>query len=696
MATVSGTSLDGMAAVAVGRRKWVQFGVLGGGLALCLLYLVLPERLVFVREGLIYVGLEVAVVAAIMLGVAWYRPEVPAAWLYIAAGIASWAIGDAIWAAYVMDGKNPFPSAADAFYIPGYVLLAAGLVIAAKRRFAERDTGAILDAVVFVAVVGLVLWIYEIEPMRHGELSLFATTISIAYPLGDLLLLAVVARFMVGGAWQLASFRWLAGAVALALFGDVSIALSDVGHSSLSQRWSNMLILAGVLLFGVAALDPSMRALTQRVYSVAPIPRLRRLVLIAVAALVPAMVLIAQAVRDEPLHVTAVIVATVLTFGGALLRWGGVMGELERTIGRESLLRQYASELLETSGRERLAHLAEQTAQEIVGQGSAELRLTDAHTVGDDPRQVVAEIVVRGERVGELVARAPSGQILRLSEILPTVTNELALALERESLLESERETAATLAEQNEQLRELDKMKDQFVSTVSHELRTPLASMIGYLEVTLDGEVGELNDEQREFLEVVNRNAGRLNKLIEDILFISRVDAGRLSLDPSWVALGELGEASVVTARFAAEKKPVQLALAVEDGLPLYWGDPIRLTQMLDNLLSNAIKFTLADGTVSLSIAGNGDALRVEIADSGVGIPEDEVDRLFERFFRASTGSSAPGTGLGLSIIQSIIQAHGGTIGVRSEVGVGTTFTVDLPLPGMPGAPSQDATEVTT
>src|SRR4029450_3205472 len=125
---------------------------------------------------------------------------------------------------------------------------------------------------------------YEIEPMRHGELSLFATAISIAYPLGDLLLLAVVARFMVGAACQLPSFRWLAGAVALALFGDVSIALSDVGHSSLSQHWSNMLILAGVLLFGVAALDPSMRALTQRVYSVAPIPRLRRLVLVAVAA----------------------------------------------------------------------------------------------------------------------------------------------------------------------------------------------------------------------------------------------------------------------------------------------------------------------------------------------------------------------------------------------------------------------------
>jgi signal transduction histidine kinase len=696
MATLSGTSLDGVSGAAVGRRRRVQLAALGGGLGLCLIYVFLPEHHVFLREGLIYVGVEVAVVALIVVGVRWYRPEAPMAWLLIAAGVGSWAIGDLFWAAYVIDGRNPFPSAADAFYVPGYVLLAAGLAIAAVRRFAERDTGAALDAVVLVATLGVLLWVYVIEPMREGDLSPFATAISIAYPLGDLLLLAVVARFMVGDAWRLASFRWLAAGVGLALAGDVSIAWSDVGHSSLSQVYGNTLILAGVLLFGVAALDPSMRALTQPVYAVAPLPRLRRLVLVALGALLPATVLMVQAWRDEPLHLTAIIIATTITFGAALLRWGGVLGELRRTIGRESTLRRYAAELLETSGRQELADLAERTAREIVGNGSAEFRLTDSRAAEADPREVVTEVVVRGERLGELVAKAPSGQILRLHEVLPTVANELALALEREQLLESERATAKTLAAQNEQLRELDRMKDQFVSTVSHELRTPIASMIGYLEVTLDGEAGELNDEQRHFLEIVNRNCARLNRLIDDILFLSRVDAGRLSLDPSPVALGELAEASVVSARFAAEKKSVKLAVAVEEDVPLFRGDPLRLTQMLDNLLSNAIKFTPAEGTVSLSVGRDGDMLRVAIADSGVGIPEDEVGHLFERFFRASTGSTAPGTGLGLSIIQSIAQAHGGAVAVASTVGVGTTFTVELPLPGIPGAPTPDATEGTT
>jgi signal transduction histidine kinase len=691
MATVSGTSLDGISGVAVGRRRWTPLALLIGGLGLCLAYVVLPERLVFVREGLIYVGLEAIVVAAILLGVYWYRPDVPAAWLAIAAGIASWTIGDALWAAYVLDGENPFPSAADAFYIPGYLLLTAGLVIAAARRFAERDTGAFLDAVVLVATVGLLVWVYEIEPLRHGDQSAFATAISIAYPLGDLLLLAVMTRFMVGNAWQLASFRWLAAGIALALAGDVSIAVSDVGHSSLSQRWSNMLILAGVVFIGVAALDPSMRALTQRMYWVVPLPRLRRLVLVALAALLPATVLIVQAWRDDALHLTAIIVATVVTFLAAILRWGGVLMELGRTIGRESTLRRYATELLETSGSEQLAHLAQRTARNIVGNDSAVVRLGDTVTVPEDPRHVVVDIVVQGDRMGELVARAQSGQIMRLREVLPTVTSELALALEREELLETERRNAEQLAAQNEQLRELDKMKDQFVSTVSHELRTPLASMIGYLEVTLDGEVGELNEDQREFLEIVNRNATRLNRLIDDILFMSRFESGRLTVEPSWVSFAELAAASAETARFAAEKRGIEVRCSVEEGLPAYWGDPTRLTQLLDNLISNAIKFTDAGGTVRIEAGRDDAAIRVAIADSGVGIPEDEVGRLFERFFRASTGSSRPGTGLGLSIVQSIAQLHGGAVSVSSELGVGTTFTIGLPLPGLPDAPASES-----
>jgi signal transduction histidine kinase len=313
----------------------------------------------------------------------------------------------------------------------------------------------------------------------------------------------------------------------------------------------------------------------------------------------------------------------------------------------------------------------------------------DGDVAESAPGRFVAPVVVKGEVEAQLVVDDRAVELGRLSDSLATVANQLALALERERLLATERENADRLAEQNERLRELDRMKDQFVSTVSHELRTPLTSMIGYLELTLEGEAGELNDEQQQFLEIVNRNCQRLNKLIDDILFISRVDAGRLSFDPRWLELGELAEASVESARAAAARRSVGLQCSVAPDLPALWADPTRLKQLIDNLLSNAIKFTSEGGTAGVNVDRHDDSLVLEVRDTGVGIPEDEVGRLFERFFRASTGTAAPGTGLGLSIVKSIVDAHGGTISVESELGVGTTFTVDLPLPGLPGAPAE-------
>jgi signal transduction histidine kinase len=229
-------------------------------------------------------------------------------------------------------------------------------------------------------------------------------------------------------------------------------------------------------------------------------------------------------------------------------------------------------------------------------------------------------------------------------------------------------------------------MNDQFVSSVTHELRTPLTSMVGYLELVLTGETGELNGEQRRFLEIVNRNCERLNRLIDDILFEARGNAGWLSLDLQWVDVARLAADSVETARAAAESKGLDLRLSEEVGLPPLWADPLRLTQVLDNLLSNALKFTPEGGTVSVTAAKRADTAHVEISDTGVGIPEQELDELFNRFFRASTTASAPGTGLGLSIAKSIVEAHGGTISVESEEGTGTAFSVALPLQAPPEA----------
>jgi signal transduction histidine kinase len=268
-------------------------------------------------------------------------------------------------------------------------------------------------------------------------------------------------------------------------------------------------------------------------------------------------------------------------------------------------------------------------------------------------------VAVRGERVADLVADASPLTIRRARTSLVTVASELSLAL----------------------VRELDKMKDQFVSTVTHELRTPLTSMIGYLEILAGSEVGELTiDEQQHFLEIVARNCHRLTRLVDDILAAARIDSGRFSLDRTSVDLAHLASERVESIRASAEQKQVELRLTIDPALPPLYADPMRLGQLLDNLVSNAVKFTPARGMVGVTLATRGDTVHIEVVDTGVGIPEDEVDKLFDRFFRASTAANVQGTGLGLAIAKTIVEAHGGVLSVESEVGVGTTFAVDLPV----------------
>ena len=193
--------------------------------------------------------------------------------------------------------------------------------------------------------------------------------------------------------------------------------------------------------------------------------------------------------------------------------------------------------------------------------------------------------------------------------------------MERDSLLAAEQATADSLAEQNAQLRELDRMKDQLVSSVSHELRTPLTSIGGYTEMLLGREFGELNDDQQDFVEVIDRNCRRLNRIIDDILFVARVDAGRLSLERSWVDLAEVAAASVEAARPRARQGQVTIELTAPDDLEPVWADQTRLTQMFDNLISNAVKFTPPGGTITVTLSGAEDMVSAQIADTGIGIP---------------------------------------------------------------------------
>ncbi|HXD62495.1 MAG TPA: ATP-binding protein [Lacisediminihabitans sp.] len=229
--------------------------------------------------------------------------------------------------------------------------------------------------------------------------------------------------------------------------------------------------------------------------------------------------------------------------------------------------------------------------------------------------------------------------------------------------------------------REVARLKDEFVGLISHELRTPLSSILGYLELMRDDDETQLSDSQLRYLGVAERNAHRLLRLVGDLLFTAQVESGKFNLDQKEQDLAPILLASVESARPVAAAAGITLHTNVVEGL-LVNGDSVRLGQACDNLMSNAIKFTPSGGSVTLGLQPDGDNVVITVQDTGMGIAASELDKLFSRFFRASTATrnAVPGVGLGLVITRAIIRAHGGDMGVTSEEGVGTCFSMTLPV----------------
>jgi len=229
--------------------------------------------------------------------------------------------------------------------------------------------------------------------------------------------------------------------------------------------------------------------------------------------------------------------------------------------------------------------------------------------------------------------------------------------------------------------REVDRMKSEFVSMVSHEMRTPLTSITGYVDLLLDGEAGALDEIQNEFLGVVKHNAGRLVSLIEGLLDVSRIDAGKLSLEFAPVDLGAAVRQTATMLRPQLDGKRQRLTVDVPDDLTPVNADADRLAQIVTNLLSNAHKYTPAGGEIAIAAHVENDLVRVTVRDTGVGLSEEDLTRLFTRFFRArNPHATAGGTGLGLVITRSLVELHGGTMTVESAPGVGSTFGFTLPV----------------
>jgi PAS domain S-box-containing protein len=226
-----------------------------------------------------------------------------------------------------------------------------------------------------------------------------------------------------------------------------------------------------------------------------------------------------------------------------------------------------------------------------------------------------------------------------------------------------------------------DRIKDEFFTLVSHEFRTPLTSIIGYLELLLEDESDQLPfEDRRRFLEVVKRNSARLMRLVEDLLFVNKVQSGDFLLRNQRVDVEALAEACIEAALPYASENGIRLDQK-SNGPTVIWGDPDRLAQLLDNLVSNAVKYTPPGEHVQVRLMDGDRHVLLEVQNTGTYVSPEERERLFERFFRteAAVRSKAPGIGLGLTITQAIVAAHEGRIGVESSEAEGTIFRVELP-----------------
>lgn len=228
--------------------------------------------------------------------------------------------------------------------------------------------------------------------------------------------------------------------------------------------------------------------------------------------------------------------------------------------------------------------------------------------------------------------------------------------------------------------RRLEQMRTEFVSNVTHELRTPLTSIQGFAETLLEGALEEPEDARR-FVGIIKRESEHLSRLIEDILDLSRIESGKMRMRKEPLDLNALSEETLGRMLGKAHDLGVDLVIEVAEGLPQVPGDPTRLSQVLINLVDNALKYTPPGGRVTVSAADAGPHLSIAVADTGCGIPRADLARIFERFYRVDKARtrSTGGTGLGLSIVKHIVDAHGGSISVESDVGLGATFTFTLP-----------------
>lgn len=645
-----------------------------------------------------------ALTATVSCGLAAWRTNgrIRVAWVLIASSAASWGIGELIWSVYEVGlGVDvPFPSAADAGFLLAIPLAVVGIFAftSAPSRLTSRGEALLAGAIVALSLL-FMAWAFGLGKVyATSPASPTAQLIGLAYPVGDIIIITVlVLALRRARRTELGRMFLLLCGVAANSFADSAFAYLTANGtfgaigSILDSGW-----VIGFLMIALAPLWPTSDG--EMAAAEGPIP-LWQLALPWLAVLAAALTAIRLATADQQLdRFMTVLVGSI----GILLVGSQVMSHRDSL----SLLRKSQRAERQLERRNDLLNEIVSHAPLGIARVGADMRIIDVNPrMASLMRSQGADMV--GTSVAEYLHPDEFGRVYKLFQPLwagsvdsvesdshslrgdhtkawlhwsaTAVRNaagqvEYFLAMYEDTDAEHAANEAAM--EHLASLERLSQLKSEFVSLVSHEFRTALVGIQGFSEMIRDEEL-QVTD-VKTFAADINKDAQRLNRLINDMLDLDRIEAGKLSLDIEPVNLNVVLQEAVERARASSADHVVNANL--DPSQPIVNGDPDRLAQITSNLLSNAIKYSPNGGEILVTSRVSEDFVDVGVRDHGVGIPPDFVKRLFSRYERYEKNSGKiVGTGLGLAITRQIVEMHGGKIWVDSTLGSGSEFHFTLP-----------------
>jgi len=661
------------------------------GIVVSAVYFVVPEPVAqLVLWPLIGVSCVVALVGRAIRGDV---PRLPL--LLFALGAALFTIGDTLYSFRdIVQHNDAFPSFVDVIYVAMYPPLIAGLAILVRRRGVRGDWVGLLDAAIITSALSLVSWLVLMAPyVNDASLSFGEQFFSLAYPMGDVALIALLIRLAVlRGARSTSLWFLTAGVVGMliadVLYGYILLTSEWYGQGPVDVGW-----LAFYLAWGAAALHPSTSKLFEPTRT-ASVPRTGRLVMVASAAFIPPIALFMKhhGGDDDVIAVFAIVILALV-----LVRVAGVARDLADSHSERrfrSLVQNSSDATVVLDADAVITYCTPSTERVLghpldsfVGRSMFDLLVPQDQTLlrfnlaaPDSDLNVEWQLKTADGRWREIDVTLAD---LRDDPDVAGIALTLRDSSERKRLLRHE----LLLLEAED----ASQQKSTFLATMSHEIRTPLNGVIAMIDLLVES---PLTAVQRDYAATISDSAESLAAIINDVLDFSRLEAGKLEVEHNEFALRPAVEAALRSGETFASQKGIELVSVFEAGVAdVVIGDRLRLRQVLGNLVANATKFT-DTGEVVITVRAEPAGLRFEVSDTGVGIAPADLERLFEQYAQLDSFTTRRhgGSGLGLAICRQLVGLMHGEMGVASEVGRGSTFWVTLPLEAVrseaaPGAP---------